>query len=305
VRFWKLKLFAIKNIEVETIFREVETMEDKNLKLENAVRDMLDGVKPAEVSVKYGINEGTLSTLKKGATIAQKLKLGNEVSSTDNTGLETFSCDNCGKLETFKNENLKLLAEVETLNSALTEASESIRISPDCQTCETKKELAQALLQVSDLRAEIEELKAFPGTAETVIEKIEYIEKEKDCHGCEKMAEIEQDRASMQAEIDRLASHKENLMAKCDRLAQELAEARAAQEGNIKKEDMERLQSLLSSHKTEIETIKDRAKIEIENAKVDAHNKKWTRLTIATCISMIIGSAATIIGAMFLKSLLY
>ena len=269
-------------------------MEDKNLKLENAVRAILDGVKPAEVSGKYGINEGTLSTLKKGATIALKLKVGNEVLSTDNTGLESFSCDNCEKLESLKEENLKVSGQLETLKSDLAAASEEIKISADCQKCSTKTELATTMLQISDLKTEIEELKASSSPAV-------------DCDNCEKLADADRQRAEMQAEIDRLAGHKENLMEKCDRLAGELetarAEAQKLSQGKEGKEDVERLKSSLDAERSnreriesalsesrnslrteterveraesERDTAKKELQAEIENAKNASWNRKW------------------------------
>jgi hypothetical protein len=91
-------------------------MEDKKLKLEGAVRDMLEGVKMSEVETKYGINAGTLSTLKKGAEIAIKLKVNNnEVETT------AESC-NC--------------------NARIVELEKTIK--------ETKSEMTKALLQVFD-----------------------------------------------------------------------------------------------------------------------------------------------------------
>lgn len=82
-----------------------------------------------------------------------------------------------------------------------------------------------------------------------------------DCQSCEKLATLDMEKAEMQSEIDRLAAHKENLMAKCDRLQ---AEARQATEGLHEKEkdckECERLQATT----TALEKEKSRLKAEVE-----------------------------------------
>lgn len=150
-------------------------------------------------------------------------------------------CSNCERIIT-------LQAELET-------ERESIKISNDCSDCSEKTELMQALLKINDLRTEVEELKTFPasGPAE-VTEKV--IEIEKDCSACEKLADMDRDRAEMAAEIDRLTVHKTNLMEKCDRLTSELETAKTAQGQSQGKEDVERLEAENKRIKITVSSLK-------------------------------------------------
>lgn len=209
-----------------------------------AVQDVISGIGQNEAAKKHGVDAGLLSKVMRGVKISQQLTY------TVDHKVNEVNCVDCDK--------------VKALQAELAEAEETVKISNDCQNCAEKKELVKALLQINDLRQEIESLKAFP-TESPVIEKI--VEVEKDCGQCEKLAEQEQARAELQAEIDRLLGHKENLMSKCDRLAQELEQARAQE----KEKDCGQCERLAQEKKN----------IEYLNSSLDAERQQRERLESA------------------------
>ena len=195
-------------------------MEDKEIM---AVKEVLGGASQADAIEKFELAKSTFSGIMKGVRIAQKLFEPLKVPSSNEfeQEKESSNCDNCKELEKeysagydtgYDEAKKEDNAEIETLKSDLAAAEETIKISADCSNCTEKSELAQALLQISDLKTEIEELRASPAP---------------DCSACEKMAEMDRERAELQAETERLAEHKTNLQGKCDRLTAEIAEARA------------------------------------------------------------------------------
>jgi chromosome segregation ATPase len=223
-----------------------------------AIRRALSGESISSLASEYGINRTKLQTMVSGV----KQYVDVEQDTVEHVKLacddcNDLNCDNCdnelgkkfnkqyndGFDAGYDDAKKESKEEIEKLQKELTEAEETIKISADCQECSTKKELASALLKIAELQAEVEELKAFPKTTEKIVE----VEKEK-------LAEMDRERAEMQAEIERLQGHKENLMAKCDRLAQELETAKA-QEGSMKKEDVERLRSSLQSEVEKTERL--------------------------------------------------
>jgi chromosome segregation ATPase len=204
-------------------------MEDKKLKLERAVRDMIEGAKMSEVETKYGINAGTLSTLKKGAEIAMKLKLeSNEVE----TEVESCNCDTV------------------------------ISFPADCKNCkeDNRKELITALLEVTDLRAEIENLRAraseMPAEKE-IIEKI--VEVEKDCTSCEKIAAMDMEKADLRAEMQA----KDQGLQEKEKYIQQLKSSLSSLQTETEK--VSRLESALK----QLETKNNSLKAEVEAGKAE------------------------------------
>ncbi len=147
-------------------------------------------------------------------------------------------------------QNCEDCIQVKELQKDLAAAEETIKISADCSECETKTELTTTLLQIADLKQEIEELRASPAP---------------DCSACEKMAEMDRERAELQAETERLAEHKTNLQGKCDRLTAEIAEARAeAQElSQGKEKDCDNCERITAQGK-EKDRIKSSLQSEVE-----------------------------------------
>ena len=280
-----------------------------------AIKRALEGESISSLATEYGMNRSKLQTMVTG--VKQYIEAVEQGVKQD--------CDNCDKLDKqyndgfdsgfdagFEDAKKEDNAEIETLKSDLAAAEETIKISADCSNCTEKSELAQALLQISDLKTEIEELQASPSPAV-------------DCGNCEKMAETDRTRAEMQAEIERLTAHKENLQGKCDRLQGELETARA-ESGSIGKEDIERLSSLdaerkewqrereriesaleqsrnslrteteraeraeserdtiLKKHKTEIETLNHNHKTQINDIK--STHKKWDYLNVVLGVAI-------------------
>ena len=75
-------------------------------KYEMAVQRVLAGEALSQVARELGINRSTASVLMAGVRIALKLKVGNVLSSADNTGLESTELKKLKLLEA-ENERLK------------------------------------------------------------------------------------------------------------------------------------------------------------------------------------------------------